>query len=603
MSFQCEVNPDEPCISPSAGVEYRGIYAIFKGDEAHLGKIRDFPGISAEEKIVNAFLAKGREVFTELEHDFLLFLLIPAQKKFYLVRDRFGVQPLYFKQQGKTFRFSQKISRLREDEPPGWAGIRRYLVDYADSESIPDSLTFFKGIHTVPPGCYYYRAEDGTEQCIAYWKPQPEPIGGIGHPQLFSEFRERIFESVAFYTGKYDRVSAHLSGGLDSSVIALVYTQVSGRKIPTFYFDIADADHRDPYYARMVSAQVSLNHTHILPGSIDVYDAVRNVSLATGSPEVSILPSNIQYAIAEESAFMGCQAILTGMDGDSVIGHGWAYLNSLKEKDDWEVFIEHTLRRWMLHASWSRKGAARVRREIIEKELLALLKAKEIRRLKNLMKICRSRYGYVPLQFMVHLARRVYERLVYYHPPADKTYFLNRGLRFEKEDVYTSASLYEHSDPEIINNFKAAVNGEYPQHFEQFHAIGHAHGQQFLHPFFNRRLFELSLAIPDALRYGNGKTRWLMRQAMKDILPAELYCRQDKDEFGLYMIRSCCNLWLDNHEKFKENRALWQYIDKARFRKQMDVLLRGDLPFSVARGLSRRLVRILYLGIWLDTLK
>lgn len=603
MSFQGGFNLNETFIPPRKGVEYRGAYVLFKGDESYLGKVRYYPGAGCEEKIINAFLEKGPEVFSDLEHDFLLFLLIPSQKELYLVRDRFGIQPVYFKRSGEVFRFSQKVADLRESGQVSFAAIRRYLVDFADTEPVPDSQTFFNGIHTVPPGCYFYAKGPGAGHTPAYWRPEPEVIEGVHEPGLFGEFRERMFESVAFHTRNYERVSAHLSGGMDSSVIALVYSRITGNKFPTFYFDIADKDHRDPYYARLVSSQIGSNHLCVSPDSKDIFESVWKVSRSTGSPEVSILPSNIQYAIADESQKQGCQAILTGIDGDSVVGHGWAYLNSLKDTEDWELFIDHTFRRWMLHASFYRKGATHVRREIIEQELLGLLKAKEVRRFRNLMKVCRNKYGYVPLQFIAYLGRRASQRLSVYHPPRDKEYFLNKALRFENEEVYSSTGLYEHSDQEIVDNFRAAVNGEYPLHFEQFHAIGQSHGQQFLHPFFDRRLFELCLAIPDALRYGKGHTRWLMRNAMKDIIPAELLSRQDKDEFSLYMIQSCCDLWRHNRARFEENRELWAYIDKVRFMKQMNVLLSGKQPVPALRALTRKLSRVLYLGIWLDTLK
>lgn len=603
MSFQNEICLGETFIPAQGGGINQGVYVLFKGSEDCISELGGYPGRTCEEKIVSAFLEKGTGIFRLLEHDFLLFLLVPSRKRLYLVRDRFGVQPVYFKRSGGTFRFSQRIADLRESESLSSAKIRKYLVDFRDTEPVADSGTFFDGIHTVPPGCYFSMEGNSTAECVAYWRPEPMPIDRMTRKDLFGEFRERLFESVAYQTRDYQQVSAHLSGGMDSSLIALVYSKIVKREFPTFYLDISDKGHRDPYYARLVSSRISSRHIHVSPGRKDIYGSLTKLSRATSNPEAFILPSNVQYAIAEESMVEGSQAILTGMDGDSVVGHGWGYFEKLRRNDDWEVFIDEVFRFRMLRSDYLRKGAARVRKEIIERELFVLLKSRELKRFRNLMEISRQKFGYTPFWFIRYLARKACERMQGYRTPNDKEYFLNKDLRFERDEVYRATGLYEHDDREVVNNFRAAVNGEYPLHFEQFHAIGRPYGQYYLHPFFDRKLFELCLAVPDAVRYGEGKTRWLMRNAMKDLFPEELYHRQDKDDFSHYLVRSCCELWQNNREKFEENRELWSYVDKRRFLRHMNILLLGNHPVAVSRGPARKLNRILYLGAWLDALK
>lgn len=604
MSFQGYINLCETLSPARSGKIHRGIYVLFKGEEAHLGELKRFPGSSCAEKIANAFWERGVKAFSELEHDFLLFLYIPSRKRLYLVRDRFGVQPVYFKSAGSIFRFSQQGPDLTGGLQPDAASIRNYLVDFAETELQADSRTFFNGMHTVPPGSYFCKEGGDSGQCVAYWKP--EPAGSPDNSDLSDKFRERLFESVTFQTRNYQRVSAHLSGGMDSSTIALVYNKLTGEKLPTFYFDISDKNHRDPYYADLVASQISAQHIYIRPAQKDIYSSLKKLSRDTGHPEFFILPSNIQYAIAEEAEARGADAILTGMDGDSVVGHGWGYLEALRRNDDWEIFINQLSRLRMLRSSSFNpdSGMQPIQRNIIERELFTLFKGRELRRLRNLMAISRKKFGYIPVRFIAYLAHRVYERFLNPSLPKDKDYFLHKDLfHLESRDMYKAAGLYEHSDQEIVDNFRAVVNGEYPWHFEQFRAIGQAYGQQYLHPFFDRKLFELCLAIPDTLRYGNGKTRWLLRNAMKDILPVELYDRHDKDDFSLYLIKSCCSLWQDNREKFEENKRLWQYIDQSRFRRQINILLAGRYPLAVSRTLARKLNRIMYLGVWLDTLE
>lgn len=575
------------------------MYIFFKGGYLQLGEVLNCPGETCEEKIANSFREEGIAFIKKLKHNFILFLRDSRTGDSYLVRDRFGIEPVYFKT--PDFSFSQHLAGLRKKESIDKARVRDYLLNGTLGENVPDSGTFFEGLHIVPPACYIHLDAQGRLSCKAYWGPSPVDITGQKDSWLFEEFRERLCKSVVSSTAGLTAVGAHLSGGLDSSLITLVYAQIRKAPFPTFYFDLAGAEQNDLYFAGLVAHKAGCPHYRILPQK-DVYSALYRLSKSTLAPEKFILPSGIHYAVGEAALGMGCSNILTGNDGDSVVGHGYAYLKELR-KDDFEAFVSHLVRFRLSESKGAPSAVPGIRNQVIGSEIVRALRGKDIRRVLGIMKVARKKFGYVPLEFLNYLAKGVGKKLGALPVSQEAETLLRKDFRLPAVSRFEADDLYATGDKEVVDNFRAAVNAGFSSHFEQFYAMERDTGVRYLHPFFDKELFELCLAIPDAVRFGNGKTRWLMRNAMKDLWPDELYNRQDKDEFSHYLISSCKSLWEDNREKFEENRELWQYVDKSRFLKQMNILLKGKYPVAVSRNLAGKLNRVLYTGVWLDTLR
>lgn len=574
------------------------MYIFFKGGHLQMGDVLNFPGQTYEEKIANCFREEGIALVKKLKHNFILFLRDSLTGDSYLVRDRFGIEPVYFKTPG--FSFSQNLAGLRDKERIDEFRLRDYLLNGNSGENMADSATFFEGVHIVPPACYMHLDAKGRFSCKAYWGPSPVDIRGKRESWLFEEFRERLFNSMAFLTEGLSGVGSHLSGGLDSSLITMVYARVRDASFPTFYFDLAGAEQNDLYYARLVARKIGCPHYRILPQK-DIYAALYRLSSASMAPEKFILPSVIHYAVGSAALEMGCHNLLTGSDGDSVVGHGYAYLKKLRN-DDFEAFVSHLVRFRLSESRAAPSVAPEIRNQIIGNEIVRALRGKDTRKVLGIMKVARSRFGYVPLEFLNYLAKGVWKKLSMLPVLQEEGSLLRDDYRLPEPAVsrFEANDLYVMEDKEVVDNFKAAVNAGFSSHFEQFYAMERDMGVRYLHPFFDKDLFELCLAIPDVIRFGNGKTRWLLRNAMKDLLPEELYNRRDKDEFSHYMISSCKLLWEDNRERLEDNSDLWQYVDKSRFLKQMNILLKGKYPVEVSRSLAGKLNRVMYAGIWLD---
>lgn len=581
---------------------YRGICVFFKGGDLELGEVLYYYGDTFEEKIVNIFRDEGISFVTKLNHSFVLFLWDVHTHEAYLVRDRFGIEPVYFKVENAQVSFAQSIAALRQSEGVDASKVYSYLVGKDSGENVPDSGTFFQGIRIVPPGCYIYSDSEGMVCCKAYWQCELPDVTTKKEEWLFEEFRSLMFKSVLSSVHGRQGVGTHLSGGLDSSLVTLVYSEIRKTTFPTFYFYFPGLRHTDLYYADLVTNRTGCPHYRIFPED-NVYASLYRLSKSSLAPENFILPSGIHYSIGNAALELGCDSILTGNDGDSVVGHGYTYLKELR-RDDFSAFVTHLVQ-LRSNPGDTPAQVTEVRNRVLGKEIVQALQGRDLKKVLEMIRLAKAKFGYVPSAFLRYLANAVHRRWYAERRVRQMEYFLRKEslMPMPESERFVANDLYDLSSAEIVDNFKAAVNAGFSAHFEQFFAMEQDTGVRYLHPFFNKELFELCLAIPDKMRFGNGQTRWLMRNAMKDLLPEELYRRRDKDEFSYYLIASCKSLWRNNRSRFEENKMLWYYVNKPRFTKQMDVLTAGKYPVELCHSMARKLNRIMYLGVWLDTIK
>ena len=186
-----------------------------------------------------------------------------GRERLVLGRDRLGKKPLYYWWNGSTLVFGSEIkavlahpavpSRLNERAIPG----------YLQFGYVPTPDTFYEGIVSLPPGCVL-TAEPGIEPRIRhYWEP-PRDGSENGHrPGLRRAadlVRRELGEAVGRRLISDAPLGAFLSGGIDSSAVVALMSQMSDR-VTTFTIGFDDADGYDERpYARLVASRYRTDH-------------------------------------------------------------------------------------------------------------------------------------------------------------------------------------------------------------------------------------------------------------------------------------------------------------------------------------------------------
>ena len=129
-----------------------------------------------------------------------------------------------------------------------------------------------------------------------------------------------------------------------------------------------------------------------------------------------------------------------------------------------------------------------------------------------------------------------------------------------------------------------------------------AKGIEPRHPFLDKRLVELCLAVPGHLKYGGGLGRGVMREAMKKILPEAVRLRQSKIDFSSFIVDR-----LENKERklledllFNKQEQINLYLNKNNLEKEYREFLNPQNNPIQRRRKARILSRIAFLSIWLS---
>ena len=582
-------------------------------------EIRSRLGISAEEGtpaqlIARAYQQWGEKISEQLTGEFVFLIWDRRAEKVLVSRDRFGFKSFYYDYRpGAYFAFANRISHLptfsSSNDSIDYGKVRNFLVPQSSAGSFEDR-TFYKNVKAALPAHQLTIYKNQVAQ-RCYWKVNPARYSTVNREEEFIElFRSYFFDSVSECTQGFDTPGAHLSGGLDSSSVACVAQRVAG-DISTFYInpDLPSTDER--YFVRAVQNQLQSRHFEGRPDA-DVYGSLARLSRLFDRPEHFPLPSTFHFAAAEQIQLAGCDVVLTGHDGDSVVGHGSGILDTYLEAGDWaslkNAIDQYARERDLSHLNpnWLNlppdEKQTQYARHFLTTELWSMVRQKKVGGFFKTARALSPQAGYSYRDFLNSGFDKLTARLKFPIPGNILTH--DFAVQFNKNENTTYADdLYTGLATNYQEQFREITHKSYIDATEQLHHIGMHYGHHYAHPFFDERLIELSLAIPESVKFGDGKGRATIRRALQDILPPEVLNRGHKTSFSEYGLLSFQILHLQTLPIFGSNHVLWDMVDKKKFDKVVGVLSNPTIPLNKKSRYYTLASKALFLGVWLEEFK
>lgn len=254
------------------------------------------------------------------------------RRTLWLLRDPFGIKPLYYAIGDGTIRFASEIRSLHA------AGIPRKLAPEAAVASAAAGInafgpgrTLYEGVHELPPGHLLIATEQGIE--VRQYATLPEITGDLRGPDATRALLSAAEESVRLHLRSRRRIATCLSGGLDSSSIACLIGRELGaaaHEFQTFTICTAGPQDSELELAARVARDAGLRHELVTPGEIAAADALE-MTVAYEVPNHVIGPIN-QFLLLREIAARGVTVVLDGQGGDELLsGYPWYAPVLLKE--------------------------------------------------------------------------------------------------------------------------------------------------------------------------------------------------------------------------------------------------------------------------------
>src|SRR5439155_3740304 len=430
-----------------------------------------------------------------------------ARKSLFCARDRFGIKPFYYAVVGNLFVFASEAKALLpflpdiESDPAA-------LAEYLTFQYTIGEATLFRGIKQLPPG-HLLTIENGTVRIRRYWDVHYE-IDYDHSPRYFqNRLIELLDESVSLHLRSDVPVGAYVSGGLDSSLIALLAGK-TGRGIDDCFHgrftQFSGYDESD--YARLAVEQLGgrLHVVDITSGHFrdHIDDVVYHLDFPVAGP------GSFPQFIVSQLAARHLKVVLGGQGGDEIFGGYARYLLA---------YFEQCIKA-ALDGTYKNGNFVVTIESIVPN--LGLLRE------------------YKPL-----MAEFWREGLF---GGLDERYF---RLVDRSTDMAEEVDWALLDKPQVFDSFRAIFNNqdnvEKEAYFDKMthfdfkcllpallqveDRMSMAHGLESRVPLLDHPLIEFLATVPADVKFEGGRMKHLLRRAYADVLPSAIADRRDKMGF------------------------------------------------------------------------
>jgi asparagine synthase (glutamine-hydrolysing) len=279
-----------------------------------------FASSSDTEVIVNQYLLHGTAAFERLNGIFAFCLYDARSGDAFLVRDRMGVKPLYYGESARGLCFASELKALVHSGCFAPDVDAAALQAYLQLDFVPAPLSMIRGVRKLPGGDWLRIDASGRVTQHRYAPPPPtaplEPHANFGDD--LAAFDRLIHAAVERQMVADVPVGVFLSGGIDSSIVARVASDVAPSRIATFSIGFDDPSFDESRYFSAVAQAIGSNHhcEVIDPRAmLDILPAMAEVAcepLADGS----ILPTYLLAKFARRHVTVA----LSGDGADELFG-------------------------------------------------------------------------------------------------------------------------------------------------------------------------------------------------------------------------------------------------------------------------------------------
>jgi asparagine synthase (glutamine-hydrolysing) len=302
-------------------------YRELKTELESLG--HQFKTNSDTETILYAYKEFGADCLEKLRGMFAFAIWNKHDESLFIARDRVGKKPLFYTLTEKgNFVFGSELKVLLTH------GEIKKEIDFAALDAyltfgyVPEDFCIFKNVQKLAPANYLI-FKDGKIETRKYWDFKYEKITEIKSEAEYVEtLRELIKEAVKVRLISEVPLGAFLSGGVDSSTIVGMMSQISDKPVKTFSIGFHEDSFNELKYARLAAAHFQTEHHEfvVTPDLIETID-----ELVWHFDEPFADPSALPTFMVSKMARDYVTVVLSGDGGDELFAGYTRYVTDKKK--------------------------------------------------------------------------------------------------------------------------------------------------------------------------------------------------------------------------------------------------------------------------------
>lgn len=312
------------------------VWVVFNGEIFNYIELRDileerghrFYTTSDTEVIVHAYEEFGTSAFRLFNGQFAFALWDEKKETGYLVRDRVGIQPLFYALKDGLY-FGSEIKSLLTVSGLNKGLNKEQLANVLTFWTTAPGQTVFNGIFELHSGHYIEFSSKDKFHIVEYWNHHYRTMN-IGKPE---EVFNDIKDSTEIRLRSDVPVGAYLSGGLDSTITVSMVKKYFNNDLRTFSIEFEDKQFDESEYQQAVVKELGVNHTSFKCTNEDVADAFEKVIYHTEKPILRTAPVPM-YLLSKRVREEGYKVVLTGEGADEVFA-------------GYDIFRENYVRRYI----------------------------------------------------------------------------------------------------------------------------------------------------------------------------------------------------------------------------------------------------------------
>ena len=525
-----------------------------------------FRSTSDTETILAAHEHFGDAFVDHLRGMFAFALWDDSRRRLVAARDRFGIKPFYYAVVDGVFYFASEPKAILPFLPDIGTDADA-LAQYLTFQYGVDELTLFKGIKQLLPG-HMLIIENGSVRVLRYWDVTYEIDWDHAPRYFYRRLRELLDDSVGIHLRSDVPVGGYMSGGIDSSLIAILAARHSHQNRQFFHGKFTEfPGYDESRYAEVAARSASGQLYQVEITGHNFRDNIENVIYYLDYPVAG--PGSFPQYMVSELASHHVKVVLGGQGGDEIFGGYARYLVAYFEQCI-KAALEDTYK----------NGNYVVTIESIVPNLGVLREYKPM--IRQFWR--EGLFGELDVRYF-----RLIDRSSDMSEEVDWSGLDKEGVYQRFQSIFNNpANVGEEAyfDKMTHLDFKCLL----PALLHVEDRMSMAHGLESRVPLLDHPLVEFAATVPADVKFKDGHMKHLIKTAVADVLPDQLLTRRDKMGFPVPLKE-----WMDGELKPFVTDIFTSQAAKTRAFMRSDKILQSltrEAPFS------RKTWGLLSLELW-----